>query len=38
MKVRFFILPAIPVGAPSDAPVIVHVWVMTSKPDLSLPE
>jgi hypothetical protein len=34
LKFRFFILPATPGRAPSNA----HVLIMPSKPNLSLPE
>jgi hypothetical protein len=37
-KVRFFIPPAMPVRAPSDAPIMVNVQVRPSKPHLSLPD
>jgi hypothetical protein len=35
---NYFIFPATPGRASSDAPIITDVQVMPSKPDLSLPE
>jgi hypothetical protein len=35
---NYFILPSTPGRALSDAPNIVTIWVMPSKPNLSLPE